>query len=80
MAKPPGKAMRDLESYRPGYSMARIRAALAGRYDAALLSDDEFLIFDDLLDDVMGMAQTPVACAFWASFEGQPNTDISGDE
>ena len=68
--------MYDLESYRPGYSMARIRAALAGRFDAAQLSDDEYLIFDDLLDDVIGTVETPAACAFWASFENQRNTDI----
>lgn len=68
--------MCDLESYRPGYSMARIRAALAGRFDAAQLSDDEYLIFDDLLGDVMGTIETPAARAFWASFEYQRNTDI----
>lgn len=56
--------------------MARIRAALAGRYDAALLSEDEELIFDDLLGDAMGEIETPAASAFWASFEGQRNTDL----
>lgn len=56
--------------------MARIRAALAGRYNAALLSEDEELIFDDLLGDAMGTIETPAAHVFWASFEGQRNTDI----
>lgn len=75
MAMPTSRNMCDLESYRPGYSMARIRAALAGRFDAGELSDDEERIFDDLLGEAMGTIETPAACAFWASFNGQPNTD-----
>lgn len=75
---PPRENVVDLEAHRPGYSMARIRAALAGRYDAALLSDDEERIFDDLLGEAIGAIETPAARVFWASFDGQPNTDISG--
>jgi hypothetical protein len=73
---PPRENVFDLEAHRPGYSMGRIRAALAGRYDAAQLSDDESLIFDDLLGEAMGTVETPAAHAFWVSFEGQRNTDI----
>lgn len=70
--------VRDLESHRRGYSMARLRAALAGRFDAADLPDDESLIFDDHLDEAMWTIETPAARTLWTSFEGQPNTDISG--
>lgn len=76
MAMYPSSNVRDLESYRPGYSMARVRAALMGRFDAAELSDDEERIFDDLLGEAMGTVGTPAARAFWVSFEGQRNTDV----
>jgi|GEM_PF-2969501 len=65
----------DIESRRPGYSMARIRAALAGRYDAAKLSEDEALLFDDLLGEAMDGTHTAEEEAFWARFADLPNTD-----
>lgn len=57
------------------FTMDRIRAALAGEYEAALLSDDEALIFDELVGEAMGTVMTPAGQIFWASFEGRPNTD-----
>jgi len=59
----------------PGFTLDRVRAALGGHYDAAALSADEALLFDDLLGAAMDGTHTPQARAFWASFEGQPNTD-----
>lgn len=56
--------MRDLESYRPGYSMTRTRAALAGHFDAAELSDDEERAFEYILGEAMGTAEMPAARAF----------------
>lgn len=57
------------------FTMDRIRAALAGEYEAALLSGDEALIFDELVGEAMGTVMTPAGRIFWASFEGRPNTD-----
>lgn len=65
----------DIEARRPGYSLARLRAALAGHYDAARLSDGERALFDDLLGEALDTIQTPAARAFWATFEHAPNTD-----
>lgn len=60
----------------PYFTTDRIRAALAGEYDAMLLSDDERIIFDDLIGEALGSALTPAGRAFWATFEGKPNTDL----
>ncbi|MEO7128699.1 MAG: hypothetical protein ABI040_07530 [Rhodoferax sp.] len=60
----------------PGFTTDRIRAALNGRLDAADLSGDEMMMFDDLLGAAMDGRHTPQARAFWAGFEGQPNTDL----
>lgn len=58
------------------FTMDRVLAALAGKFDAAQLSDDESVYFDDLIGEAMGSAMTPAARAFWATFEGVPNTDL----
>ncbi len=60
----------------PGFTLDRVRAALHGRYDAALLEADEAEMFDDLLGAVMDGAHTQPARDFWADFAGQPNTDL----
>lgn len=60
----------------PGFPVDRIRAALEGRYDAKALSGDEAEIFDDLLGAAMDGTHTAEAKAFWASFDGKPNTDL----
>jgi hypothetical protein len=52
------KLGRAMESA-PGFTTERIRAALAGEYDAMLLSGDETVIFDDLLGEAMGSVMTP---------------------
>lgn len=63
------------ETSAPGYTLDRVYAALCGRFDPAALSDDEKLIFDDLLGEAFDIIQTAEEAAFWKSFEGQPNTD-----
>ncbi len=58
------------------FTTDRVLAALAGKLDAALLSDDESVYFDNLIGEAMGFAMTPAGRAFWATFEGAPNTDL----
>ena len=53
----------------------RVRAALAGNYDAGLLSADKAELFDDLLGAAMDGANTAAAREFWARFQGERNTD-----
>ena len=60
----------------PYFTTDRIRAALAGEYDAMLLSSDERAVFDDLLGEAMVSVMTPAGRAFWATFESTPNTDL----
>ena len=56
-------------------ALYRVHAALAGRYDAALLSRDEAEIFDDLLGGAMDTIQTDEERKFWSEFKYEPNTD-----
>lgn len=65
----------DLDFLAPGWSLARIRAALQGNFDADALDGDERELFDDLLGGAMDGTHTQQARKFWASFEGQLNTD-----
>lgn len=60
----------------PGFTLDRVRAALAGRYDAVRLAPEEREIFDDLLGEAMETMQTPAAQEFWGKFARQPNTDL----
>ena len=60
----------------PHFTMDRVLAALAGEFDAALLSNDEAVYFDDLIGEAMGSVMTPAGRAFWTTFEGAPNTDL----
>jgi hypothetical protein len=60
----------------PGFTLDRVRAALAGHYDAALLSRDEAEIFDDLLGSAMDAMQTDEERKFWSEFKHEPNTDL----
>jgi hypothetical protein len=66
----------DLDSRRDGFTLHHVRAALAGRFDAALLTDDEAVLFDDLFGASLDMPVTAEARAFKAGFAGQPNTDL----
>jgi hypothetical protein len=60
----------------PGFTMDRVRAALAGEFDAALLSPDEAVYFDEMLGEAMGNIMTPAGRRFWATFDGLTNTDL----
>jgi hypothetical protein len=72
----PPSSPRDFDLQLPGWSLDRIRAALEGKFDADALNGDERELFDDLLAASMDGAHTQQARDFWASFEGQPNTDL----
>lgn len=63
----------------PGYSLDRVKMALAGKFDASLLSDDEAAMFDELFGAANNVPEmmTAEARAFYQSFAGQPNTDRS---
>lgn len=65
----------DLDLLRPGWSLARVRGALEGTFEANALDDDERELFDDLLAAAMDGTHTQHARDFWASFAGQLNTD-----
>ncbi len=65
---------RAIESAQ-GFTLDRVRGALAGRFDASLLTDDEAVLFDDLFGASLDIPATAEARAFRASFAGQPNTD-----
>jgi len=58
----------------PGFSMDRVRAALAGEFDSAQLSASEWLYFDDGVGAAM---ETPTAAGriFWERFDRSVNTD-----
>lgn len=56
----------------PGITLDRVRAALEGRFDAALLTDDE----RDYFDDAFGEVPTVQAANFWANFDRSVNTDL----
>ncbi len=60
----------------PAFPLGRVRAALNGEFNAQALSDAEWELFDALIGDAMDGKHTAEARAFWASFEGQPNTDL----
>lgn len=66
----------DLDSRREGFTLDRVRGALAGRFDASLLTDDEAVLFDDLFGASLDIPATAEARAFQAGFAGQPNTDL----
>lgn len=59
-----------------GFTVDRVRATLAGRFDASLLTDDEAELFDDLFGASLDIPATAEARAFKAGFAGQPNTDL----
>lgn len=65
----------DLDARRVGFTIHRVRAALAGRFDASLLTDNEAVLFDDLFGASLDAPATAEARAFKAGFAGQPNTD-----
>ncbi|MFM2287710.1 MAG: hypothetical protein RL684_853 [Pseudomonadota bacterium] len=58
----------------PGYTLDRVRAALAGEFDAELLTVEERAFFDDLFGE--DTAPTAAAKDFWATFKNAPNTDL----
>lgn len=60
----------------PYFTADRIRAALAGEFDASMLSTEEREYFDEMFGEAMGSVMTPVGRAFWPTFEGKPNTDL----
>lgn len=64
-----------LDSRRVGFTMHRVRAALAGCFDASLLTADEAVLLDDLFGASLDIPATAEARAFKAGFAGQPNTD-----
>lgn len=66
----------DLDSRREGFTLHRVQAALAGCFDASLLTDDEAMLFDDLFGASLDVPATAYACAFQDSFIDQPNTDL----
>lgn len=66
----------DLDARRVGFTIHRVRAALAGRFDASLLIADEAVLFDDLFGASLDIPATAEAWAFRASFAGRPNTDL----
>lgn len=49
----------------PGYTMDRIQAALEGRFDAAQLSEEERVYFDEMYGWALGNIQPPGARKFW---------------
>ena len=59
-----------------GMTMEGVRAALEGRFDAAMLTDQEAAQFDRLLGAAINETTTTEARAFRASFNGKPNTDL----
>lgn len=65
----------DLDARRVGFTIHRVRAALAGRFDASLLTADEAVLFDDLFGASLDIPATAKARAFQARFDGQSNTD-----
>lgn len=60
----------------PGLTLNRMRSALDGNFDATDLSEEEAVIFDDLLGAAMDGTHTAAARVFWAGFAGQLNTDL----
>jgi hypothetical protein len=60
----------------PVFPLDRVRAALNGEFNADALTDAEWELFDALIGDAMDGKHTAEARAFWAKFEGQPNTDL----
>ena len=58
----------DLDARRVGFTIHRVWAALAGRFD-------ETVLFDDLFGASLDIPATAEARAFKAGFAGQPNTD-----
>lgn len=65
----------DLDARRVGFTIHRVHAALEGRFDASLLTDDEAVLFDDLFGASLDTSATAKARAFGVGFAGQPNTD-----
>lgn len=65
---------RAIESA-PGFTLDRVRGALAGRFDASLLTDEEAMMFDEMFGASLDIPVTAEARAFWEGFAGQPNTD-----
>ncbi len=65
----------DLDARRVGFTIHHVWAALAGRFDASLLTADETVLFDDLFGASLDIPATAEARAFKAGFAGQPNTD-----
>ena len=56
----------DRVSRLPLSTLARIRAVLAGRYDAGKLSPDEAIIFDELIVAILSGTQRAEALALYA--------------
>ncbi len=52
----------------------RVRAALAGRFDATAMSDKEAARFDGLVGEAMGGWHTAEARSFWASFASKASS------
>ena len=62
---------RALESS-PGFTLDRVRSALAGELDPGSLSDDEWSLFDDLRFEGLGEGDNPAADAFAAKVAQTP--------
>lgn len=54
----------------PGFTMDRVKAALAGQFDPGELSADEWKLYDDLvMDDMAELAPTAASKAFYAGLK-----------
>ena len=56
----------------PGFTLARVRAALAGTLDAGSLSDDEWTLFEDMRFSALGEDPNPAVDAYFAELGRQP--------
>lgn len=65
----------DLDSRRVGFTLDRVQAALAGRFDASLLTADEAMLFDDLFGESLDVPATAEAREFCANFARRSRSD-----
>jgi hypothetical protein len=62
-----GRAVEQI----PGYTMDRVQAALEGRFDAAQLSDEERVYFDEMYGWALGNIKTAEEKEFWEKLKGE---------
>jgi hypothetical protein len=56
----------------PGFTLTRVKAALAGELDPGELSEDEWALYDDLaMDDMAELSPTPASTDFYARLKNR---------